>query len=286
VITGLIFVLVAVPAKIDKAIKQFKYINYASLTPAARSKAAKEDLGEGVALAFSAEGLSVKDVLDRKGEADILFVDWVAAAATVVDRTRHHLGDRRGDALESHHRQVQFVASQHGSWSVAREYDIKQRSLAAENPLHDYRVLNPLVLQMILSKQMTQRNENPSFASSASYRRPARDNSDQNSSPRRRDSGLRTVSSSSNVCFRCGFTGHLPAACEARKTSAGKDTARRAPAGSAKSPHALLAPGGKQQFCFRWAQSSSCNFTACRNFHGCSICTSSDHGAGLCPNSA
>jgi len=83
-------------------------------------------------------------------------------------------------------------------------------------------------------------------------------------------------------CFRCGAVGHFPGDCSSSSTVAGKQCYAVAKGPNLKTKHSLLAQDGRQ-FCFNFARFGTCRFgSGCSNFHGCSICQSSSHGAGSC----
>lgn len=220
-------------------------------------------------------GLSAKP-LDRKDEKAISIIDWLSAAWTAEDRTRFHHGESRAGALAVHHKFVQELARLHG-WQVAVEYDVLQRFLTAQNPRHDLGTLDSdavsLIVSRLLAQQLSKSVQSPNPLSSAS-KRSFSGGPVSSQSPRKKFRDFRH-------CFRCGAHGHLPAYCKADSTSAGHPTFPLA-GGDAKSKHALLGPDTKI-FCFAWAKDSFCPFGgACINYHGCSICRGSSHGAKAC----
>jgi hypothetical protein len=251
---------------VDEAFKNFRYVPYTSLTLAARIKASRgeEDI------VFNAQGgLTVKS-LDRRNEKSISAVDWHAAARAAEERIRFHHGDSRADAFAAHHRLVMDLGRSH-NWDVAMEYDVQQREVAALNPSHDLSSLDMAAFTLIATRSVMHQVAPSSSPPKRSF--PSDTLSSQ--APRKRQR---------SHCFRCGGSDHFPADCKADQTVAGKPTAAVAP--NAKSKHAMLAPNGKH-FCFGWARNSSCRFgDACANFHGCSICGESNHGAGSCKSHA
>jgi hypothetical protein len=152
------------------------------------------------------------------------------------------------------------------NWDIAMDYDVQQREVVSLNPTHDLSTLDIAALTIIATRPVV---HNLSLPTSSSLKR---------SSPS--DNSLQPKKRQRSHCFRCGGPDHFPADCKAELTVSGRPVAKLTP--SAKSKHAMLAPNGKQ-FCFSWARNSSCGFgTACINFHGCSICGESSHGAGSC----
>ena len=214
---------------------------------------------------FNAQGGLTVKLLDRRNEKSISVVDWHAAARAVEDRTRVHHGDERAEALAAHHRLVMDLARSH-SWDTAMDYDIQQRDTIALNPTHDLSMLDLAALTIIATRPVLSVSGPPSSSPKRSLQSDS-----LSQAPRKRQR---------SHCFRCGGPDHFPSECKAEITSAGKAVAKLAP--SAKSKHAMLAANGRQ-FCFSWARSSTCNFgSACSNFHGCSICGETGHGAGGC----
>lgn len=182
---------------------------------------------------------------------------------------RRFHGDARADALQAHHRIVMGLAQRY-SWSVAVDYDIQQRELAYADKAHDYSTLDGNALTLIMSNAALQALKLSTPQSSPTKRRLDEQSTSSNKIPRNQPSGH---------CFRCGSTGHLPAACTASTTLAGKPTAPLMP--NAKSNQALQAPDGSQ-YCFGFACRSSCRFQNCAFAHSCSICRSASHGASRC----
>jgi hypothetical protein len=252
----------AIPPKVDEAFKSFRYVPYSSLTLSSRVRAAR---GEEDVVFNAQGGLTIKS-LDRRNERSISTVDWHAAARAAEERIRFYHGNVRAEAFSVHHKLVMDLGRSH-NWETAMEYDIQQRDAVALNPSHDLGSLDLAALTIIATRPVTY-SVTPPTSSSPKRNLPS-DNSTQ--TPRKRQRAH---------CFRCGRPDHFPADCKAELTVSGKPTAKLAP--TAKSKHAMLAPNGKQ-FCFGWARLSSCNFgDACTNFHGCSICGESGHGAGSC----
>ncbi|KAF8949731.1 hypothetical protein BDZ97DRAFT_1306848 [Flammula alnicola] len=260
---------IPIPPKVDEAFKAFKYVPYSSLTSSERLKAAR---GEEEMVISASGGFLLKG-LDRRNERSISFIDWVAAARAAENRTRMYQGDRRADALASHHMVVQTLAQSHG-WPTALEYDINQREAAALHPAHDLTGLNSTALTLI----STRTTSFSAAQSSSPSKRGAVVLEDH--SPRKH---ARTEDSApSRHCFRCGATGHFPADCSASTTVAGKPCLTVAT--GLKSRNTLLTAEGRQ-FCFGFARSGSCRFGhTCSHSHSCSICYSTSHGAASCRN--
>lgn len=265
----------AIPPKVEEAFRSFKYVPYSMLTHVACTRAAE---GEEESVINSRGGLSAKPLV-RKDERSISIVDWLSAASTAEDRTRFHHGEARADALAAHHKFVPELAWLHG-WQVAVEYDILQRFLTVQNPKHDLGALDSdavsLIVSRLLAQQISRNFPNPNHLPPTPKRSfPGEVVSSQ--SPRKKLRDARDA----RHCFRCGAQGHLPGDCKADSTSAGHPTFPLA-GGDSKSWHALLGPDNKV-FCFAWAKDSFCPFGgACINFHGCSICRGSSHGAKAC----
>ena len=152
-----------------------------------------------------------------------------------------------------------------------------QRFLTVQNPRHNLGTLVldavSLIVSHILAQHLNKNSPSPALLSST---------------PKHSFAGEATSFQSphkklcdSHHCFWCGTHGHLPADCKAESTSAGHPTFPLA-SGDAKSRHALLGPDNKI-FGFAWAKDSFCPFRgSCVNYHGCSICRGSSHGAKAC----
>ena len=186
----------------------------------------------------------------------------------VSDEEAHHRvhhGIERAEALTVHHRLVMDLACLH-TWDTVMDYNIQQHDTVALNPMHDLSTLDLAALTIIATHPVLSISGPSSSLSKHSLQ------SDSTSQPPHKRQH--------SHCFQCGGPDHFPSECKAEFTSAGKAVAKLAP--SAKSKHAMLAANGKQ-FCFSWAYTSTCNFSsACSNFHGCSICGETGHGAGGC----
>jgi hypothetical protein len=221
-------------------------------------------------IVFNAQGGLTVKTLDRRNEKQISTVDWHAAARAVEERILFHHGQARASAFAAHHNLVMDLGRSH-NWDVAMDYNVQQREVVSLNPLHDLSTLDIAALTIIATRPVV---HSLSLPSSSSPKRSLPADSLSNSPKKRQHSH----------CFRCGGPDHFPADCKADLTTSGRPVAKLAP--SAKSKHAMLAPNGRQ-FCFSWAQNSSCSFGgACTNFHACSICGDSSHGAGNCKSHA
>jgi hypothetical protein len=261
-------VAAAVPPKVDEAFKAFKYVPYSTLTSSARWQAIRS--GEE-AFTISASGSLTAKGLDRRNERSITLSDWIGAANAAEDRTGHYHGAARARALKAHHSVVLGLSRSH-SWDVAVEYDIQQREMVAQHPQHDLSQLDDRALTIIATRIVTRLPASTASYSQAQLKRPSPSSSSPSQHPQKKKARLQ--------CFRCGGADHLPGDCTAESTVTGHPVARIAT--SAKSAHALAAPGGKI-FCISWARFSSCHFAnACINYHGCSICGEAAHGAGTC----
>ncbi|KAG1872169.1 hypothetical protein F4604DRAFT_1513590, partial [Suillus subluteus] len=130
-----------VPPKVEEALKQYKYIPYIAITPAARMHAFRNN---DEAFAFNSQGNLIAKGLDHSKERSIKFHEWLTASRVVEERITFYHGASRGAAFASHHKAVSELTSSHG-WEIAHEYDISQRELAAQNPAHD---LTELILSL------------------------------------------------------------------------------------------------------------------------------------------
>ena len=251
----------AIPPKVDEAFKNFRYVPYSSLTSAARTKAARGEKD----IVFNAQGGLTIKALDRRNEKLISAVDWHAAAHAAEERICFYHGVIHAEAFIAHHKLVMDLGHSH-SWEIAMEYDVQQREVVALNPSHDLGSLDMAMLTLVATRPVV---HHVNLVPSPTKRSSPSDGPAQ--TPRKRQC---------SHCFRCGGSRHFPADCKSEQTVSGKPTATLVP--NAKSKHAMLAPNGKQ-FCFGWAWNSSCTFgDACSNFHGCSICGETNHGAGSC----
>lgn len=259
-----------VPPKVDAAFRDYCYIPYTALTQAARLRSAR---GEEDYILNAKGGLTVKG-LSRENERGISTIEWLKAAKTAEERTQVYHGKDRGDALQSHHTVVLSLAHSHG-WAVAVEYDIQQREAAANDHRHDLSGLDTAALTLITTSPTRARSMDMTAATTAApVKRAAL------GTPANATQSVKRPRTESR-CFRCGQQGHFPSGCTSSLTSAGRAVAPLLGEGS-RSAQALTAPNGRA-FCFNYALSSTCRFGAdCQNFHGCSLCGDTSHGAGKC----
>lgn len=262
-----------IPPKVEEALKQYKYVPYIAITPAAHLHAFRSG---DEAFSFNNQGNLIAKGLDRSKERAIKFHEWLTASRAVEERITALHGASRGAAFASHHKVVSELASSHG-WEIAHEYDITQRELAAQNPAHNLTGLDMNALTLVATQAaarialVAQQIAHPPPPSPLKRAAPSEYSSGVPQTPRKKPR---------LHCFRCGHSGHLPGDCSAETTSAGKPVAPIT--ATAKSRHALTAANGKH-YCFNWARASSCPFGSnCTNFHGCSICNENGHGAGAC----
>ncbi|KAG1726068.1 uncharacterized protein EDB91DRAFT_1086889 [Suillus paluster] len=233
-----------VPPKVNEAFKAFKYVLYSTLTSSAWWQAIRSSKE---AFTISASGSLMAKGLDRRNERSITLSDWIGATDVAEDRTEHYHVIACVKALKAHHSMVLGLSCSH-SWDIAVEYDIQQCKMVAQHPQHDLSQLDDRALTIIATRIVT--------------RQPA------------------VTASYGSSAFGAEEQTTYQGDCTAESTVTGHPTAHIA--SSAKSAHALTAPGGKI-FCISWARFSSCHFAnACINYHGCSICGDTAHGAGTC----
>jgi len=114
--------ITVIPPKVEEAIKQYKYVPYIAITPAAHLHAFRNS---DETFSFNTQGNLVTKGLDRSRERSIRFHEWLAASRAVDECIAFHHGDARGAAFISHHKIVSELASSHG-WDIAQDYDITQ----------------------------------------------------------------------------------------------------------------------------------------------------------------
>ncbi|KAI1785444.1 hypothetical protein LXA43DRAFT_1038201, partial [Ganoderma leucocontextum] len=272
-----------IPHKVDDAAYKGEYVSYAALTPAAREKAFK---GEELEFTLSTGGTIVSKPSDsRASDHAISYEEWVVAARSAEDlATTYHPG-KRAMALAAHHRVVGEICRKY-DWPIAREYDIQQRMVAARDPRHDLATKDVGALSETVIAVRTKQAVTAAVAQAAPQLRQARDVRPPHAQTKRYqpyDTSKRAEADTSDkLCFRCGRTGHLPAACTAETTIANIPAATLDHTKNARSPHALVASDGRA-YCFNWASRGACkNGRKCYNAHTCSICASTGHGAGSC----
>lgn len=171
--------------------------------------------------------------------------------------------------FRAHHLVVKGIAASH-NWELAVEYNMRQREIAAAEWDHNLDMLDQAAL-IQLALQATVIRAAPPAPTTLSCKRktPGGDGT---------PSSMKCLAS--GHCFWCGGAAHMPADCVASATSA-----RRAPAPvhkTGRNKNTLLAKNGKQ-YCFSFAHGSCHTARNCANFHGCSICRDTVHGAASCP---
>lgn len=129
----------------EAAFRAYSYVPYTSLTTAARAKAQRGGEEEVV---MDARGGFKHKVLETAGEKNITELEWQAAGRAAVQRWRVHHGDKRADALAAHHLVVEALALAH-SWQLAMEYNMQQRTPAANMTEHDLTDLDLIALAMV-----------------------------------------------------------------------------------------------------------------------------------------
>ncbi|KAI0814761.1 hypothetical protein BC629DRAFT_1466947 [Irpex lacteus] len=264
------------PRRIAEAFAAGDYIPYTQLNP--REFAAS---GHTQEFFFGEGGVLQARSLDSRNDRFISLERWMLASQIAVTETRRYQGEARATALEKHHANVQTICGQY-TWPIAREYDIRQRQVAACDSRHDLAGFDRDLIIFIIADNLAHPPPPPPTAPPTQPKRPRDNDKDSLAPPRKRTSGG-GASLSSTLCFRCGTVGHLPNSCTAAVTSAGKPV--EALMGGRHS-NSLRSTSG-QCYCFQFARSSACSYTDnCRNLHACSICRSSEHGAAACSSKA
>ncbi|KAG0692653.1 hypothetical protein DFH29DRAFT_882190 [Suillus ampliporus] len=154
-----------IPPKVDEAVRQYKYIPYISITPAAHLYAFRSSKET---FSFNSQGILTAKGLDCSRERSIRFHEWLTASRIVEERVAFHHGASRGAAFASHHRVISDLASSHG-WDIAQEYNISQRELAAQNPAHDLTGLDMSALTLVATQAAARKTLAP-LATSAKSR--------------------------------------------------------------------------------------------------------------------
>lgn len=209
---------------------------------------------------------------NRHDERRISPIEWRAAARVVEERMRIHHGESRAEMFKAHHLVVEGIAASH-SWDLAVEYDMTQREIAAADWDHNLDTLDQGALMRLALQATVVRAAAPTPSTPSRKRHAPGGDSTPTSAKR----------FASSHCFRCGGAGHIPADCVASATSAGRTPASVLKSGRNKST--LLAENGKQ-YCFSFARGTCNAGGSCANFHGCSICGDSAHGAASCSRAA
>lgn len=273
------------PARVDREIRDGRFIPLTELTPAKCIEATNET----DALVLTADGSLKVRQLDTKGQDRISQGDWLAASEMLVILLDKHHGCHLSNLFSQHFKHCRDIAREH-SFELSVRYDIHQRNIFPQDPRHDLASLNTEALSICATAIQIDRSNALQAQlrqlQAVSVQRPKRPFSTRGPSPpptsKRQRGGTTTTSSH---CFRCGRAGHLPGGCDETTTVAGHAVA--APCTKSNSRNALLGPGGRS-YCFNFARSSSCSFDnqprGCTNFHGCSICRDTNHGAGRCPS--
>ncbi|KAJ7140480.1 hypothetical protein C8R43DRAFT_1017235 [Mycena crocata] len=269
---------VVLSPKVEDLFRDWKYVPYPALTPAAREVAARGDdeysavyVGEG-GMTFRAKSVS------RKNETSISSSEWHAAAELAEDKIHQYHGNERATALRKHHGFVTNLSVQY-SHKVAMLYGIKQRDMLYSDLKHDISTLDGNCLLLCTHIARSQSDSSTGISSgSTSRKRSVVDLSDDEEQVNSLKSSKQKANQSH--CFRCGYFGHLAANCKSETTIAGKPCATLA--GNPRFKHALRAQNGKE-FCFRFASFSNCSSgNSCDRIHRCSICLKK-HGAVVCP---
>ena len=262
----------AIPPKVDKLLRSYEYTPYSSFSPAARLKTRNN--GEEEVIVSTNGTFRVKGV-SRAEERRITMIEWRVAAKIVEEKMGLYHNEERQEMFRKHHDAVEELASSF-SWELAVEYDITQRELAAADWSHDLGSLDNVAVSRLYLQSLSISRGPASVPAPATPSRKRHAPSDEvTPAPAKRIA--------SGNCFRCGGAGHVPADCVATTTSAGRKPATVLQGGSHR--NTLLATNGKQ-YCFRFARRSCASGGNCSNFHGCSLCGDTSHGAASCTRSA
>ncbi|KAJ7814995.1 hypothetical protein B0H13DRAFT_2463472, partial [Mycena leptocephala] len=267
--------------KVEELFKKWEYCPYTALTHSSRKIMARGE-DEYAAVPTSGGGLTLRTkTLNRTNETLISATDWQAAAQLAVKKIHQYWGSERASHLERHHETVTNISAMY-SHEVAMEYDVRQREMLYNDPSHDISTTDMACLTLCIheASRHSSYSSAGSNASGQRFKRPLNDEVDDVGQQRPPHSKKQRLVL--NHCFRCGGTGHLPAACQAETTVAGKSCAQII-TGNPRFKHNLRAQNGRE-YCFRFAASSKCPATAsCQYFHACSVCHNRGHGANLCP---
>lgn len=261
--------------KVEELFKEWKYCPYTALTPTARKTVARNE-DEFSAVTTSSGGFALRaKTVDRKNELYISSTDWQAAAQLAVEKIRQYWGVERALNLEKHHKIVTKLAASY-SHEVAMDYDVRQREMLYGDPSHDISSTDTECLALCVWEGNRHSSSSNTGGSAWQRKRTNEDNSDDTGFHRKKQRFTST-----GHCFRCGHSGHLPAACKNDTTIAGKPSASLV-GGNSPFKHNLRGPNGKD-YCFRFSSISKCaGPNPCQRFHGCSICHAKNHGANHC----
>jgi len=272
--------LIVVSRKSITRIAANEYVPYTALAKG-MSKAHTEDDSRVV---VNSDGtINLTKEVDRSKENDISLADWMTAGDVMVRYVKMFHGEERAAAYEAHHTIVRRLIATVG-WPVAVQYDIHVRENICLDPRVDLSVLDQDLLNRLTLRALTMKAQqtstaasNPSFTS----RGMGRPSATWEHSFRHMPYDKNTRPLTQLACYRCGENGHIVKNCTAKTTTAGKRCAEKSNLGGRMSS-ALAAPNGAT-FCFGFASSSACKFNNhCSNYHGCSICGSTKHGAASC----
>lgn len=236
-------------------------------------------------MVWTAENGFQAKAYSRLDDRSIPFPQYIQASKLVESKIKHLHGEPLAMAFAKHHENVSLLAALPGAnWQAVLEYDMQQReSWSASHGKHDFTTLDWVLWNRICSMAEFQRPAPPAAPPAA--KRPAPVQYDTAVQAKRPRPATTRPASSSSHCFRCGRAGHLPQACQASTTLAGRAVA--AFSTTARSRNALAGPDGRSSVCFNFASTSSCSHGAsCISYHGCTICGATDHGAGSCTHVA
>ena len=277
------FVTVRAPTQVERAVREGLFIPLTELTHTKRQEAVTET----EALVLGVDGSLKVRPLDSKGQERISQMDWLAASEALVGVIRSIHGDAMADIFEAHFTVCRRIVLEN-SFEVAVRYDIQQRNIFAFDGRHDFSTLDTNALSVVVSTLQTERMEALHFALRGVQTPcgvPTRRNPWGNAEvPNQSKRPRLQQPSTQRYCFRCGKLDHLPITCKEENTITGRAVAPFCTKSSSR--NALLAPSGKS-YCFHFARGNGCRFenhpNGCNNYHGCSICGESSHGAGKCP---
>lgn len=141
--------ITVVSSKVEEKVKEGLYIPYSSLVGKTWDKA----LTREHEFMFNAEGGLTAKGLDRSNEKQIPLSEWLAASSTVEGLIRKHHGDTRVDAHLLHHKHVANIACIH-NWTIAIDYDIRQREKAAAEPRFNISCVDEQTIVLIASESL------------------------------------------------------------------------------------------------------------------------------------